>query len=241
MPRQSNLDRISMAGGVSRGSELTLYTAGQSVRNPQLPKISSASLPGFAIVLELPPVVAPGIAPSMAQNFDERLRWLEAEFSQTVFVGGEGAAADAAQVRSASLLGGGTRNRVAYGWEKYRNPHMPFIKQSTIDFSKWEIHSRVTDQLRSENFVRVFGQISKKKLLELAHNPNAEFFLDKDSKHINVVQKVNDKLMRITIPKEEFKVISFGVLKERNYQNYLISDGRYVNLQPSISFNRQPW
>ena len=43
---------------------------------------------------------------------------------------------------------------------------------------------------------------------------------------------VNNKSMRITVLRDEFKIISFGIVKERNLHKYTAPGGRYINLNP---------
>ena len=121
-------------------------------------------------------------------------------------------------------------------------PRLPF-KINTVksrirdaiqyDFQNWNFASRLTEQLQDPRLGSLSGKINLEKILELAHNPKAYFFLDKNTGHVNVIQKVNgisDKFLRITVIKDEQKIISVGVVRETSLLQYTNNNSRYIEI-----------
>ena len=101
------------------------------------------------------------------------------------------------------------------------------------DVQNWNFASRLTEQLQDPRLGSLSGKINLEKLLELAHNPKAYFFLDKNTGHVNVIQKVNgisDKFLRITVIKDEQKIISVGVVRETSLLQYINNNSRYIEI-----------
>ena len=73
-------------------------------------------------------------------------------------------------------------------------------------------------------------KIDKRKMLELLENPSAQRLFDTKSNHINVIQEIQGKLVRITVLKDEFKVISTGIMKQNGLKNG-ITKGRFIPLK----------
>jgi hypothetical protein len=92
----------------------------------------------------------------------------------------------------------------------------------------WNISPRVMGQLQ-DRFSGVV-KIDKRKMLELLENPSAQRLFDTKSNHINVIQEIQGKLVRITVLKDEFKVISTGIMKQNGLKNG-ITKGRFIPLK----------
>ena len=100
------------------------------------------------------------------------------------------------------------------------------IVQTTkeVDF---EIAPRVYDQLKDPRLGPLNGKLDANSLKRLANNPKADIYFDKSSNYINVVQEVDGRLLRITVPADTFKIISVGPIQERNIANSIAS-GRFI-------------
>jgi filamentous hemagglutinin len=61
------------------------------------------------------------------------------------------------------------------------------------------------------------------------NNTNALRVLDKTSGHINVIQQIEGRLVRITTTADKTKIISVGPIRQ-NQVNNLIANGRFVPL-----------
>ncbi len=73
------------------------------------------------------------------------------------------------------------------------------------------------------------GKLNIQSLNKLANNPDAQFIYDSGTGHINIVQNVEGRLLRITVPRDSFKIISVGPIQERNLRNSIVN-GRYIPL-----------
>lgn len=96
--------------------------------------------------------------------------------------------------------------------------------------------ARVESQLNDPRLGNLTGKIDKQQLITLAHKPEALFLYDTKTNNINVVQKIGDVLLRITSLNDEFKIISVGVVRDRNVVNS-IRNGRFVpigNQSPNL-------
>lgn len=73
------------------------------------------------------------------------------------------------------------------------------------------------------------GKLNAAELQKLANNPAAVRVYDTRSGHINVIQSVDGKLLRITVPNNEMKIISVGPIRPNQVKN-LIEKGSFVPL-----------
>jgi hypothetical protein len=80
----------------------------------------------------------------------------------------------------------------------------------------WKVADRVADQLKDPRMGQLAGKISPDQLVEYANSANAKRFIDTrpdptfglPKNNINVLQEIDGKLIRITTPNNEFKIIS---------------------------------
>lgn len=91
----------------------------------------------------------------------------------------------------------------------------------------FELAPRVGKQLTDPRLGSLAGKLDAKKLNELVGNPEAQFIYDTGTGNINVIQRFNGKLLRITTPPNSFKIISVGPIQERNIINS-IKNGRFL-------------
>lgn len=91
----------------------------------------------------------------------------------------------------------------------------------------WKIADRVADQLKDPRMGRLAGKITPDELAKRANSPNAKRFIDVrpdpstgvPKNHINIVQDIDGKTIRITVPNNEFKIISVGPIQKRNIRS----------------------
>lgn len=95
----------------------------------------------------------------------------------------------------------------------------------------FEIHPRVAGQLNDPRLGSLRGRLSSNDLQELAHNPNATYLMDNATGHINVVQQIDGVILRITVPRDAFRIISVGRMRPNQIPNGLES-GRFVDIGP---------
>ena len=93
--------------------------------------------------------------------------------------------------------------------------------------SKFKLASRVEQQLQDVRLGSLAGKLDIDKLNNIANNRNAQFLYDAATGNINVVQNIDNVLLRITVSRDNFKIISIGPLRERNLINS-IENGRFI-------------
>ncbi|MBU2075618.1 MAG: hypothetical protein KKE65_05375 [Actinobacteria bacterium] len=95
----------------------------------------------------------------------------------------------------------------------------------------FDIHPRVSGQLNDPRLGALRGKLTSDDLQDLAHNPNANYLLDSATGNINVIQEVDGVILRITTPRDAFKIISVGRMRPSQVPNGLES-GRFVPIGP---------
>lgn len=100
------------------------------------------------------------------------------------------------------------------------------IAGSTKNFS---IADRVFGQLNDPRMGQLAGKLDADALQKLANNPSATRFMDARTGHINVIQEVEGRLIRITVPRDEMKIISVGPIRPNQVKN-LLGKGDFVPL-----------
>ncbi|MFJ4193044.1 DUF637 domain-containing protein [Pseudomonas sp. NPDC089534] len=100
------------------------------------------------------------------------------------------------------------------------------IAGSAKNFS---IADRVFGQLNDPRMGQLAGKLDADALQKLANNPSATRFMDARTGHINVIQEVEGKLIRITVPRDEMKIISVGPIRPNQVKN-LLGKGDFVPL-----------
>ena len=108
-------------------------------------------------------------------------------------------------------------------------------KFSKID---WKIAGRVKGQLADSRMGDLAGKISEKRLVELLNNPQAKRYMDMrpnsvtgiPNYHINIIQEIEGKFVRITVPNNEFKIISVGPIRANSVTNS-IANGKFYPLK----------
>lgn len=93
----------------------------------------------------------------------------------------------------------------------------------------FNIADRVYTQLNDSRLGSLSGKLNAAELQKLANNPAAVRVYDARSGHINVIQSVDGKLLRITVPNNEMKIISVGPIRPNQVKN-LIEKGSFVPL-----------
>lgn len=93
----------------------------------------------------------------------------------------------------------------------------------------FNIAERVYDQLNDPRLGSLSGKFNAADLQKLVNNPDAVRVYDARSGHINVIQTVDGKLLRITVPNNEMKIISVGPIRPNQVKN-LIEKGSFVPL-----------
>nr|WP_123723008.1 DUF637 domain-containing protein [Pseudomonas lini] len=93
----------------------------------------------------------------------------------------------------------------------------------------FSIADRVFGQLSDPRMGQLAGKLDADALQRLANNPSATRFMDSRTGHINVIQEVEGKLIRITVPRDEMKIISVGPIRPNQVKN-LLGKGDFVPL-----------
>lgn len=93
----------------------------------------------------------------------------------------------------------------------------------------FEIHPRVLTQLADARLGSLAGRITPADLQRLANNPAARRVLDARSGNINVIQEVEGRLIRITVPRDAHRIISVGPIRANQVEN-LLRSGDFVPL-----------
>jgi hypothetical protein len=91
----------------------------------------------------------------------------------------------------------------------------------------FEIHPRVLGQLDDPRLGALRGKLTPDDLQDLAHIPSARYLMDTATGNINVIQDVDGVILRITTPRDAFKIISVGRMRPNQIPNGLES-GRFV-------------
>lgn len=94
---------------------------------------------------------------------------------------------------------------------------------------QFSIADRVFGQLKDARMGQLAGKLDASALQKLANNPSATRYMDARTGHINVIQEVEGKLIRITVPRDEMKIISVGPIRPNQVKN-LLSKGDFVPL-----------
>lgn len=100
----------------------------------------------------------------------------------------------------------------------------------TKSVGKYDVHPRVPNQLNDPRMGRLQGKLTIDDLQQLANNPNATRVLDNRSGNINVIQEVEGKTLRITVPRDDMKIISVGPIRPNQVQN-LLEKGDFTTLE----------
>ncbi|MBV1928596.1 MAG: hypothetical protein KUG81_03690 [Gammaproteobacteria bacterium] len=94
----------------------------------------------------------------------------------------------------------------------------------------FDVHPRVANQLNDPRMGRLQGKLTNDDLQSFANNPNATRVLDNRSGNINVIQGVEGKTLRITVPRDDMKIISVGPIRP-NQVNNLLKKGGFTPLK----------
>ncbi|KRP45666.1 hypothetical protein TU75_20740 [Pseudomonas poae] len=81
------------------------------------------------------------------------------------------------------------------------------------------------------------GKLDADALQKLANHPSATRFMDARTRHINVIQEVEGKLIRITVTRDEMKIISVGPIRPNQVKN-LLDKG---DLSRYLEFSEDLW
>ncbi|MFM7537147.1 MAG: hypothetical protein ACKO91_15320 [Acidimicrobiales bacterium] len=89
------------------------------------------------------------------------------------------------------------------------------------------IADRVAGQLDDVRLGSLRGQLGPDDLQRLVNAPGAQRYFDTATGNINVIQQVDDVLLRITTASDEFKIISVGPIRPNQVTNG-VTNGRFV-------------
>uniref|UniRef100_UPI001F47544D DUF637 domain-containing protein n=1 Tax=Pseudomonas syringae TaxID=317 RepID=UPI001F47544D len=103
------------------------------------------------------------------------------------------------------------------------------IGEASGSAKNFSIADRVFGQLNDPRMGQLAGKLDAEALQKLANNPGATRFMDARTGHINVIQEVEGKLIRITVPRDEMKIISVGPIRPNQVKN-LLGKGDFVPL-----------
>lgn len=103
------------------------------------------------------------------------------------------------------------------------------IGEASGSAKNFSIADRVFGQLNDPRMGQLAGKLDADALQKLANNPSATRFMDARTGHINVIQEVEGKLIRITVPRDEMKIISVGPIRPNQVKN-LLGKGDFVPL-----------
>lgn len=151
----------------------------------------------------------------IVDNCAGKCGWLEASLLKT--------GADGLGNVAYGALGAGSTSKPGQNVK----PSSDIVEQGGASFS---VADRVYGQLIDPRMGQLAGKLSVADLEKLANSPNATRVLDIRSGHINVIQELDGKLLRITIPRDEMKIISVGPIRQ-NQVNNLIKKGDFVPLR----------
>jgi filamentous hemagglutinin len=88
----------------------------------------------------------------------------------------------------------------------------------------------VAGQLQDARLGSLAGGLGPEDLQRLVNAPGATRYLDNKTGNINVVQEVEGRLLRVTMPRDAFKIISVGPIRARGVANGVAS-GRFTPLK----------
>ena len=101
--------------------------------------------------------------------------------------------------------------------------------EASVPAKNFSIADRVYGQLNDPRMGQLARKLDGDALQKLANNPGAARFLDARTGHINIIQEVEGKLIRITVPRDEMKIISVGPIRSNQVKN-LLGKGDFVPL-----------
>jgi hypothetical protein len=90
------------------------------------------------------------------------------------------------------------------------------------------IHPRVINQL--QDLGSLSGRIGLDELQALINNPQSMRLLNTKSGNISIIQRIDGKMMRITVARNEMKIISVGRIKQNQIINR-IANGDWILLK----------
>jgi RHS repeat-associated protein len=95
--------------------------------------------------------------------------------------------------------------------------------------SAFDVAPRVADQLVDPRLDSLAGRLTSDELQRLVNAPSARRYYDATTNHINVIQEVDGRLLRITTMSDSMTIISVGPIRSRGVENG-VRRGRYVPL-----------
>jgi len=95
---------------------------------------------------------------------------------------------------------------------------------------RWTLNERVSGQLTDPRMGRLQGRLTTELLNDLANSFTARRFWDARSNNINIIQEVDGRLLRITVARDKFEIISVGPIQERNIVNSIVR-GDFIELR----------
>ena len=93
--------------------------------------------------------------------------------------------------------------------------------------TEFQIAPRVLDQLQDARLGPLQGKLTTADLQQLVNSPNAQYLFDARTGNINIIQQVDEVLLRITTASDEFKIISVGPIRANQVAN-LIKRGDFI-------------
>lgn len=101
------------------------------------------------------------------------------------------------------------------------------VATNTATSRTFGVADRVAGQLDDVRLGSLRGQLGPDDLQRLVNAPGAQRYYDTATGNINVIQQVDDVLLRITTASDEFKIISVGPIRPNQVTNG-VTNGRFV-------------
>lgn len=101
------------------------------------------------------------------------------------------------------------------------------VATNTATSRTFGIADRVAGQLDDVRLGSLRGQLGPDDLQRLVNARGAQRYYDTATGNINVIQQVDDVLLRITTASDEFKIISVGPIRPNQVTNG-VTNGRFV-------------
>lgn len=103
----------------------------------------------------------------------------------------------------------------------------PVVATEAATSRTFGIADRVAGKLDDVRLGSLRGQLGPDDLQRLVNAPGAQRYYDTATGNINVIQQVDDVLLRITTASDEFKIISVGPIRPNQVTNG-VTNGRFV-------------
>jgi RHS repeat-associated protein len=128
-----------------------------------------------------------------------------------------------------NVVGGVTAGGLDLGLGSLPTISLGAPQVAAVSAPLFRLAPRVLDQLQADRLGVLAGRLSPETLQRLVTNPSASRFFDAATGRLNVIQRVEDVWLRVSLSRNAFEVISVGPIRIRNVVNS-IANGRFVPL-----------